>query len=109
MANRFNNNIVTGIGGTLTEVYSTGLNKKATVIGINLANVLSTTITADIVLENSVSQQVYVVKNVVIPPGNSLAAIGGDQKLVLVESNRLLVSASSASAIDVVVSVLEIT
>jgi hypothetical protein len=109
MANRFNNNIVSGIGTGLIEVYATGLNKKATVIGINLANLLTTTITANIVLEDATSQQVHVVKDVIIPAGNSLAAIGGDQKLVLVENNRLLVSSDSASAVDVIISVLEIT
>jgi hypothetical protein len=109
MANRFNNNIVAGVGTSLTEVYATGAAKKATVIGINLANTLTTTVTASIVFEDDSAQQVYIVKDVVIPPGNSLAAIGGDQKLVLVENNRMLVSASTATAIDVIVSVLEIT
>ncbi len=109
MANRFNNNIVAGVGISSTEVYATGASKKATVIGINLANTLTTTVTASIFFEDDSAQQVYIVKDVVIPPGNSLAAIGGDQKLVLVENNRMLVSASTATAIDVIVSVLEIT
>jgi hypothetical protein len=109
MANRFNNNTVSGIGTSVTEVYATGASKKATVIGINLANKLITTITASIFFENAAAQQVYIVKDVVIPAGNSLAAIGGDQKLVLVENNRMLVSSSDADAVDVIVSVLEIT
>jgi hypothetical protein len=109
MANTFNNKLTTSIGTTLTEVYATGATKKATVIGINLANLLPVTITADIVLESSSAQQIYVVKSVVIPPGNSLAAIGGDQKLVLIENNRILVSSSVANAVDVVVSILEIS
>jgi hypothetical protein len=45
---------------------------------------------------------------VVIPKGQSLAAMGGDQKLVMVENNVLFVSSSAAASADVIVSVLEI-
>ena len=41
--------------------------------------------------------------------GLSLVAIGGDQKIVLTNGDRLKVKASQASACDVVLSVLEIT
>jgi hypothetical protein len=108
MANRFNNSSSTNIGTTLAEVYGTGATKKATVIGINLANLLTTTVTADIVLELADTTQVYIVKGVVIPAGNSLAAIGGDQKLVMIENNKILVKSSDATSIDAVVSTLEV-
>jgi hypothetical protein len=44
----------------------------------------------------------------VIPAGNSLAAIGGDQKLVMIEDNRILIKSSDATSIDAVVSTLEV-
>lgn len=109
MANRFNNSPFANIGTTLQEVYTTGPDKKATVIGINLANLLNETIYADIVLTLEDGSEIFVVKNVVIPKGNSLAAIGGDQKLVMVENNSIKVKSSQPDSIDAVVSVLEIT
>jgi hypothetical protein len=109
MANTFNNSLTANIGQSPIVVYATNPTSKATVIGINLANLLPTTITANIFLEDRFANQFYVVKNVVIPPGNSLAAIGGDQKLVLAGNNSLKVQSSVPDSLDVIVSVLEIT
>ena len=118
MANTFNNATYNNIGSTEQTVYSTGIGKKATVIGINIANLLTTPVTASIILEKIVDDRgtplllrTYVVKDVYIPAGNSLAAIGGDQKLVMTEDNNLIVSAGTGltDALDVIVSVLEIT
>ena len=118
MANTFNNSTYNNIGATEQIVYSTGLGKKATVIGINIANLLSTPVTANIILEKTIDDRgtptivrTFVVKDVYIPAGNSLAAIGGDQKLVMTEENNLIVSAGTGltDALDVIVSVLEIT
>lgn len=109
MANTFNNKLTANVGQLPIEVYATSSTTKATVIGINLANLLQTTITADIFLEDRLANVFYVVKNVVIPAGNSLAAIGGDQKLVMTTTNSLKVQSSAADSIDVIVSVLEIT
>ena len=109
MANTFNNKLTANIGQSPIEVYTTTLTSKATVIGINLANLLTTTVTADIFVEDRFANTFFVVKNVVIPPGNSLAAIGGDQKLVLTNSNSLKVQSSVPDSLDVIVSVLEIT
>ena len=109
MANTFNNSAQTSIGTSPVEVYATGANKKATVIGINVANIIGTNITCDIYLEDNLGQAYYIVREAVIPTGSSLAAIGGDQKLVLVENNRILVSASDANSADAIISVLEIT
>jgi len=109
MANTFNNNAITSVGATPTELYSTGAGKKATVIGINIANITQETVTCDIIFEDDLSQAFFVVKEAVIPSGNSLAAIGGDQKLALNANNRILINANTANAIDGIISVLEIT
>jgi len=109
MANTFNNNAVTSVGTTPTELYSTGVGTKATVIGINVANILTQTVTCDIIFEDELTQPYFIVKGAVIPAGSSLAAIGGDQKLALNENNRILVNADNPNAIDAIISVLEIT
>lgn len=116
MANTFNNSLISNVGVNETVVYQTLENQKATVIGINLANLLTNNVEANIILEKTtgvppseVTTQTYIVKNVFIPQGNSLAAIGGDQKLVMTGNNKIKVSASEPNALDVIVSVLEIT
>jgi hypothetical protein len=108
MANRFNNQQTIDIGTALTKIYETDATTVSTVIGINVANKTSNTIYADIVMQGADSTQTYLVKGVVIPKGQSLAAMGGDQKLVMVENNVLFVSSSAAASADVIVSVLEI-
>jgi hypothetical protein len=108
MANRFNNQQTVDIGTSLTNVYETVAGMVSTVIGINVANKTTGTVYADIVMQGADSTQTYLVKGVVIPKGQSLAAMGGDQKLVMVENNTLFVSTSVADGVDVIVSVLEI-
>jgi hypothetical protein len=79
------------------------------VIGLSLANIISTSITADIQVENNDGDNIYIVKDAPIPIGGALVAIGGDQKLVLNSSDVLKVTSSDASSVDVALSILEIT
>jgi hypothetical protein len=109
MANQFNKTLNTGIGTTPIEVYSTASNTKATVIGINLANTTDGTVFADIQLRDETSATGFIVKNAEIPPGSALAAMGGDQKLVMDPLNYLLITSDTPNSIDAIVSVLEIT
>jgi hypothetical protein len=108
MANRFNNQQTVDVGTGLTKVYETDANTVSTVIGINVANKTTGTVYADIVIQGADSTQTFLVKGVVIPKGQSLAAMGGDQKLVMVENNALFVSTTVTDGVDVIVSVLEI-
>lgn len=108
MANRFSNQQTVDVGTTPEIVYATDANTVSTVIGINVANKSAGTIYANIILEGADSTQTYLVKDVVIPRGSSLAAMGGDQKLVMTENSNLYVSSNVAASADVIVSVLEI-
>lgn len=108
MANVFNNQLTANVGVTQTAVYATNSVTKATVIGINISNNTTATITADIILEKGATQ-IKLVKGARIPAGTALAAMGGDQKLVLTESSTLYVQTDTATSSDVAVSVLEIT
>lgn len=108
MANVFNNQLTSSVGTTPVTVYSTDSVTKATVIGINISNNTTATVTADIILDDGVTQ-IYIVKGARIPAGTALAAMGGDQKLVVNESSTLSVQTDTAASSDVVVSVLEIT
>lgn len=108
MANVFNNQLTADVGTSPVVVYSTNSVTKATVIGINISNKTTSTVTADIILDDGVAE-VYIVKGARIPAGTALAAMGGDQKLVINESSTLSVQTDTATSSDVVVSVLEIT
>jgi hypothetical protein len=76
---------------------------------MNVANILSVSITVDIQLENNDGDNVYIIKGGVVPVGSSLVAVGGDQKIVMNASDVLKVTASQATAADVTLSILEIT
>ena len=110
MSNQFTKQLTVGVGTTPATVYSTGINTRATVIGINIANTTSNSITVSIqFVDDANTATGYIVKDVVIARGTSLAAIGGDQKLVLEPEDSITVTSSSAASADVLVSALEIT
>jgi hypothetical protein len=108
MANTFKNNFQQNIGQTVQTVYTAGSGVQATVIGMSVANVVTTDVRANVIV-NSSGTDYYLVKNATIEPGSALIPIGGDQKLVLEASDFLRVQSDTATSLDVIVSVLEIT
>ena len=120
MANDFKrfavNNVNTSTGASATTVYTVPAGAGSTalesiVIGITLSNTTTAGITASVFLDNnSGSNYVHIVKNATIPAGSSLEVMAGN-KLVLQNTGSagdiLKVSAGTASACDVVISVLE--
>lgn len=108
MANTFKNNFQQNIGQTVQTVYTAGSGVQATVIGMSVANTLESDVRANVII-NSSGTDYYLVKNATIEPGSALIPIGGDQKLVLEASDFLRVQSDTATSLDVIVSVLEIT
>jgi hypothetical protein len=108
MANTFKNQLQAAVGTSPATIYTAGANVSTTVIGMTIANILNTTITANVIL-NSGGSDYYMVKMAEIEPGSSLITIGGEQKLVMRTNDALKVSTSNASAADVILSLLEIT
>ena len=120
MANDFKRfavtNVNTSTGASATSVYSVPAGAGSTalesiVIGITISNTTTTGITASVFLDNNAgSNDVHIVKNATIPAGSSLEVMAGN-KLVLQNTGSaadvLRISAGTASACDVVVSVLE--
>jgi hypothetical protein len=101
MANTFKNSVTGSIGPSQTV---------ATVIGVNVANVISQNISVSVlIVDTSTAQTRYLVKDTLIVPGSSTILVGGDQKLVLETGDLLRVVSSAAASADVVVSVLEIS
>ncbi len=110
MSNQFVKTLTTDVGTTPETVYTTGISTRSTVIGINIANTTSGPITVDIQFYDDANTNTgYIVKGVVIAKGTSLAAICGDQKIVLEPEDSIIVTSSVATSADVIVSALEIT
>ena len=109
MANSFKTVTDTAVGTSPATIYTCPAATETTIIGLNVANILSVSITVDVQLENNDGDNVYLVKDAIVPVGSALVAVGGDQKIVMNASDVLKVTASQASAADVTMSILEIT
>tara|TARA_R110001606_G_C14979720_1_gene604253 strand:- start:3 stop:332 length:330 start_codon:yes stop_codon:yes gene_type:complete len=109
MANAFKTFTDTAVGTSPATIYTCPASTETTIIGLNVSNILTVSITVDVQLENADGDNVYIVKSAIVPVGSSLVACGGDQKIVMNASDVLKVTASQASAADVAMSILEIT
>lgn len=110
MPNIFRNSTVKAVGVTPQNVYSVGAGVQSTIIGMTIANMISTPISASVTVSGAgIAGNVFLIKDATIAPGGSLVPIGGDQKVVIEANEFLQVNTSVASSADVLVSVLEIT
>ena len=110
MPNNFKRKLSRSIGTTLTQVgtYAVPSSTEVTVIGLDIANTSSSQVLVDATL-NDGSNDTYLIKEAPIPSGGSLVVIGGDQKVVLEPTDSIKVKSDTASSVDVVMSILEIT
>ena len=106
MANTFKNYLIKNANTTPQTVFTAGGGVQATVIGMSVANMTNSPITANVYLTSS-AVDYYLIKEVTIAAGGSFVPVGGDQKLVLEASDALKVSASANA--DVICSVLEVS
>jgi len=110
MANIFKNSISGSIGTSNVIVYAVPAATSTTVIGMSVANVITSNINVSVTLtSNSQAKTVYLVKNANVPANGSLVIAGGEQKIVMSALDSLTVASSAATSADVVVSVLEIS
>lgn len=106
----FKNYISNDIGTSNATVYTAPSGAQTTVIGMTVSNIKTLTdIDVSISLFSySANARAYLLKSAPIPYGDAIVPVGGDQKLVLEGNDYITVSASSANAADVIISVLEI-
>ena len=110
MANTFKNSIKGPAGSAGLSVYSCPTATSATVIGVNVANIVAQNLQVDVqITDNSAGVTKYLVKGATLPQGSSTILVGGEQKVVLEANDSIIVTSSLNSSVDVVVSVLEIT
>lgn len=112
MATYFRNVLKTEIGTTEVLAVNTAGNARATLIGLSLTNLIDCSVLASIRVENATDlndlQSAYYIKNVIIPPNQSLRVINGGEKLVLSTSMNVYISSSEADSLDLVASYVEI-
>jgi len=108
MASAFKNYVKNSIGTTANVVFTGPSGAQTTVIGMTIANIYTQPIQVDFFI-NIGGSNTYIVKNAEIPKGGALVPIGGEQKLVVEDGDILYVVANTSSAVDVVLSTLEIT
>lgn len=110
MANTFKNSIKGPAGTGGLSVYTCPAATSATVIGVNVANILTQNIQVDVqITDDSATVTKYLVKGATIPQGSSTILVGGEQKVVLEANDSITVTSTVDNSVDVVVSVLEIT
>jgi len=110
MANDFKRKLSRSVGTSLTAVgsYTVGASTQTTVIGLTVANTTASQVLVDATV-NDGSNDTYIVKSAPVPAGGSLVIIGGDQKVVLETNDSIKVKSDTASSVDAVMSILEIT
>jgi hypothetical protein len=114
MATYFKNVLKSELGTADTDVLTTGASSKTTVIGLSLANLTSSILLASIKLTDpngggaGIPVTAYFVKDILIPPNQSLRVVNGGEKLVLGASTTITMSASLDNSLDLVMSYVEI-
>ena len=110
MANTFTREISRNICTTLTSVggYTVGGGVQTTVIGLSVCNTTSSPVTIDVTV-NDGSNDAYLLKGAGLGVGQAVAVVGADEKVVLITGDSIKVRSSSASSVDAVMSILEIS
>ena len=109
MANTFKvktNGAMPASAGTPLTLYTVPNSTTTVVIGLVLANITTSQITASIKL--SAGTTVFLAKDIPIPSGSSFEYMGGN-KIVMEAGDSLIVQASAANSLDTVASIMEIT
>jgi len=109
MANTFKNRTLRAVGTSAVDVGAVvASSTQTTLIGMTLANITSAVISVTATM-NDGSNTTHIVKDAPIPTGGSLIILGGDQKVVLMTGDKIIVTSNTASSVDVIMSFLEIT
>ena len=103
----------TGANTDMT-IYTGKSGTETTIIGMSIANITTSQVTVDVKIESNTSDtetnaNVFIIKDAPIPVGSTLVPIGGDQKVVLLNTDVLKVQSDTANSVDTTLSILEIT
>ena len=113
MANTFKLKTKAGIDASLVDIYEVPADTTAVVIGLTIANIKGASVTADakVISDTSDSEtnvDVYLAKDIPLPTGSSIEVMAGN-KIVLQATDKIQVKGSVTDAVDVILSIMEIT
>jgi hypothetical protein len=113
MANTFKLKTKAGIDASLVKVYTVPSSTTTVIIGLTIANIKGASITADAKIVSDTSDtetnaDVYLAKDIPLPTGSSVEVMAGN-KIVLQATDEVWVKGSVTDAVDVILSIMEIT
>lgn len=110
MANTFYRKLSRNVGTSPATVgsYTVGGSTTTIVVGLTISNTTAAAVSATATLWDGTNNY-YVVSGAPIPGGGTLVAVGGEQKIVMQTGDQIRVTSDSASSLDVILSVMEIT
>jgi hypothetical protein len=110
MANVFKRKLSRNVGSTAVTVgsYTVGSGVTTVVVGLTICNTTGAAVNTAIYIYDG-ANDTYLVKDAPIPGGGSLVVVGGDQKVILEESDAIKVVADATDSLDVVMSIMEIS
>ena len=110
MPTLFRHAVNTNIGTTPVDVIQIPLGVRATVIGLNLANITDyDTVVVNIYVIDENSTQAHYVRGLSISPNSTAKIITQGEKLILPETAGIRIVSDTEDSIDVVVSYVEIS
>jgi hypothetical protein len=110
MTTLFRSKLINELGTVEQTILTTSGTATTTVVGMSLTNLTESIILASIKLNDTVeSTTAYFIKNVIVPPNQSLRVVNGGERLVVGPLTSLIVSANTDASMDVVLSYVEIS
>ena len=113
MANTFKLKTKAGIDDSLTTIYTVPASTTTVVIGLTIANIYGSSITADAkvisdTVDTETNADVYLVKDIALANGSSVEVMSGN-KIVLQTTDAIQVKGSATDSVDAILGIMEIT
>jgi hypothetical protein len=106
----FRHAVNTAIGTTPVDVLQISTGIRATVIGMNIANITEyDTAVVNIFVVDENSTQAHYVKGLAIPPNTSVKVVTQGEKLILPETTAIRIVSDTEDSVDTVISYVEIS
>jgi len=111
MPNNFSRKLSQNVGTSNATIgsYTVGAGVQTTVIGLSLSNKTDQQVHANVRLIDNATTSTSIITTGPIPPGGTMVAVGGDQKIVLTNGDSISVQSNVANSVDVLMSILEIS
>lgn len=110
MPTLFKHAVNAAIGTTPVDVLQVNAGIRATIIGLNLANITDyDTVVATIYIVDESSTVAHYVRGLIIPPNSTVKVVTQGEKLILPETAGLRIVSDTPNSIDSTISYVEIS